>query len=443
VKSFDIIIVGGGVSGTALLYVLSRFSSIKNIALLEKHASLGSVNSKATQNSQTLHFGDIETNYTLEKSVKVKKYADILKNYLDENEEKHKGIFKVYPKMVIAVGHAEVEELSHRYEEFKKLFPRLKRLDRDAIADIEPSVIAGRDPGIPILALYSDEGYTVDYGRLSKAFAKDAERDGIHVLENTKVSAIHRDNEYYVYTNNGLFKAPVVIVTAGAHSLMMAHPLGYGKEYGILSVAGSFYHTPKILNGKVYTMQKKKLPFAAVHGDPEVHDAHITRFGPTAKPIFMLERYQYGSVWEYFKTLGIGWKQIATIAKITNDSIIFPYILKNFFYDWPIIGKRLFLKEARKVVPSLKAGQLRYAKRYGGNRPQIINLDKKTMDTGEAKIIGDNIIFNITPSPGASTCLGNAYEEAQMIMGFFAAMGRREIFYREKFEKAYIKNHDR
>ena len=33
------------------------------------------------------------------------------------------------------------------------------------------------------------------------------------------------------------------------------------------------------------------------------------------------------------------------------------------------------------------------------------------MDLGEARIQGDHIIFNITPSPGASTCLGNAYRD--------------------------------
>ena len=37
---------------------------------------------------------------------------------------------------------------------------------------------------------------------------------------------------------------------------------------------------------------------------------------------------------------------------------------------------------------------------------------------GEAKLTGDNIIFNITPSPGASTCLGNAYSDTSKIIEF-------------------------
>jgi malate dehydrogenase (quinone) len=438
-KHYDVVIVGGGVSGTALLYVLSNFTSVKSVALIEKHSRLGAVNSKATQNSQTLHFGDIETNYTLEKSSKVKKSSDMLKHYLEMSKYRHKGIFSIYPKMVIAVGQKEVEELSARHHEFKKLFPKLKKIGYEEIAEIEPNVIKDRNKEEPIVALYSEEGYTVDYGQLSKAFAEDSQKEGIDIYLSTKLKKIEKNGDYIIETDKGDFKAAVVIITAGAHSLMIAHSLGYGKEYGILSVAGSFYTAtvPKLLNGKVYTMQLKKLPFAAVHGDPEVHNPEITRFGPTAKPIFMLERYQYSTVWEYFRTLGFGWKQIVTLTKLMADKIISRYILKNFFYDWPIIGKRLFLKEVRKVVPSIQLNQIKYAKRYGGNRPQIINLEKKTMDTGEAKITGDNIIFNITPSPGASTCLGNAYIDAETIVEFLEKDGLHAAFHKSEFEKRF------
>jgi malate dehydrogenase (quinone) len=37
---------------------------------------------------------------------------------------------------------------------------------------------------------------------------------------------------------------------------------------------------------------------------------------------------------------------------------------------------------------------------------------------GEAKIVGDDIIFNITPSPGASTCLKNARRDTETLMEF-------------------------
>jgi len=46
------------------------------------------------------------------------------------------------------------------------------------------------------------------------------------------------------------------------------------------------------------------------------------------------------------------------------------------------------------------------------------------------------VIFNITPSPGATTCLANAYDDAQTIMGFFKG---EYTFDKEEFEKHYVK----
>jgi malate dehydrogenase (quinone) len=200
-------------------------------------------------------------------------------------------------------------------------------------------------------------------------------------------------------------------------------------------MSGSFYTGPKVLNGKVYTMQIPKLPFAAVHGDPEVHNENITRFGPTAKPIFFLERYNYSTFWEYWKTFGIGIKPLLSILRISSDKAIFNYLLKNVVYDLPWIGKRSFLKEIRKIVPKVSLEEIKFAKKVGGTRPQIINNVTKKLELGEAKIVGENIIFNITPSPGASTCLGNAFEDASKLMEF---LSNRFTFEKVQFEKDLV-----
>ncbi|MGB5966170.1 MAG: FAD-dependent oxidoreductase, partial [Sulfurimonadaceae bacterium] len=78
---FQVAIIGGGISGMALLYTLARYTDIKSIALFEKYGEVGSVNTNAKSNSQTLHCGDIETNYTYEKAKKVKRTANMLEKY--------------------------------------------------------------------------------------------------------------------------------------------------------------------------------------------------------------------------------------------------------------------------------------------------------------------------------------------------------------------------
>ena len=72
----QVAIIGGGVCGTALLYMLAEYTDINDIILIEKYDSVATVNSHGRNNSQTLHCGDIETNYTLEKASKVKAAAE-------------------------------------------------------------------------------------------------------------------------------------------------------------------------------------------------------------------------------------------------------------------------------------------------------------------------------------------------------------------------------
>jgi malate dehydrogenase (quinone) len=437
IPRYEVLIVGGGVVGTALLYTLSKYTDIKNIALIEKYSDFGLVNSASYNNSQTLHFGDIETNYSIDKARSVKQMADMVMRYLESEKDPSsaKKLFSKYSKMVLAVGKDQVQELKLRYPAFSELFPKLRIIERDEIGSIEPRVLEGRDPKQEILALVTEDGYTIDYKQLCHSFVDNALKKNpqLDIHLNTKLLKITRDEDMYsVLTDKGELRSSVVIIAAGGHSLMIAKSLGYGKNLAVLSMAGSFYTAPKVLNGKVYTIQVPKLPFAAIHGDPEVHSEQITRFGPTAKPIFQLERHNMSTFTEYWKTFGMGLSPILSLLKIISDKTLLKYIFVNFLYDLPLVGKRLFIKEVRKIVPSLKLSELKYAKGIGGTRPQIVNNTTRKLEMGEAKLSGEKIIFNITPSPGASTCLGNAYSDTQKIMEF---LGNKFKFNKEAFEK--------
>jgi malate dehydrogenase (quinone) len=432
----DVLIVGGGVVGTALLYTLGRYTDIKKICLIEKYSDFGLVNTASTKNSQTLHFGDIETNYSFEKAKSVKRMADMVMKYLEN--EKHPDemkLFSKFSKMVLAVGKNQVDELRKRFTSFSQLFPHLRIIEKAEIAEIEPRVVEGRNPDQEILALVTEDGYTVDFKNLCYSFVNNAKKENpeIDIQLDTRLLKITKNSDSYtVKTNNGEIEASTVVIAAGGHSLMIAKSLGYGKNLSILSMAGSFYTTPKVLNGKVYTIQVAKLPFAAIHGDPEVHNDQVTRFGPTAKPIFQLERHNMATFIEYWKTFGLGINPVISLFKIIFDKVLFSYIMVNFLYDLPFIGKRLFIKQIRKIVPRLKVSELKYANGIGGTRPQVVNNTSRKLEMGEAKLTGEKIIFNITPSPGASTCLGNAYSDTSMLIGF---LGNKYKFDKEAFER--------
>ena len=132
----------------------------------------------------------------------------------------------------------------------------------------------------------------------------------------------------------------------------------------------------------------------------------------------LLERHRYTTVPDFIRTSVFTLDGILSLLKILADPTYFRFVLKNFSYDLPFFGKRIFLKDVQKIVPSATANDIHLGKGIGGIRPQIVDTKNRKMNMDEAKIIGDKIIFNITPSPGASVCLDNAKHDAKKVMEF-------------------------
>ena len=427
-NKYDLLIIGGGVSGSALLYLAARYSDIRHIGLIEKYAAPARVNSLSSNNSQTLHCGDIETNYTLEKALKVKRAASMLRNYATAQPDSHHIIYR-YPKMVLGVGARECELLRKRFEVFGPHYPNLRLLDKKAIAKIEPNVARNgekfRDE--EIVALGSTDEYTaVNFEALSRSFVRQAQ-----LLENKQVDihyneTVHHikieDDRFLVETNGICYQTRSLVVCAGGHSLKLAHDLGYGLHYSCLPVAGSYYFTPQLLNGKVYTVQNDALPFAAIHCDPDVLVPGSTRIGPTALVLPILERYNYRTMPDFLKIFQFDRKVAKVLWDLVKVKDIRNYMLKNMLFEIPVIRKFLFLKDARKILPALRLRDLKFARKVGGIRPQLIDKEHQKLLMGEAKIdTGIGAIFNMTPSPGGTSCLENAELDLRAIARYLDA----------------------
>jgi len=430
-RTHDVIIIGGGISGTALLYLLAEYTDINDVMLLEKYGEIANVNSHGRNNSQTLHCGDIETNYTLEKALQVKASANMVVRYAADLKNREEILYK-YSKMVIGVGDKEVKELRQRFSQFSPHYPGMQLLEREEIKKVEPAVIEGRKEDIVALAVL-DEYTAVNFQALSKSFvasaqAKAIKNKNIDVKLNCKVSAIKKSAEgYTVKTAKGTHHAKFVVVSSGGHSLLFAHRMGYGLEYSCLPMAGSFYYAPDVLNGKVYTVQNDKLPFAAIHGDPDVLVPGKTRLGPTALALPVLERYNWKTLPEFLLIFKLDLNVIKTLWGLFRVSDIRNYLFKNMCFEMPVIRRHLFLSDARKIIPNMKLNDLTFAKKTGGIRPVMIDKKNHCLHLGEAKLSpGNGLIFNMTPSPGATSCLGNAEKDLDIIVDFLGASVDKE-----------------
>ncbi len=425
----DILNVGWGISGGSLQYTskyLKRTDgkgAVRSV-VVERLPEIGMLNSHYTQNSQTLHEGDIESNYMFEKATRVEMAASYMRTYVTAKEREGEKLFAAMWKMLLGVGQREVDIVTKRYEEFtllKKLFPHNRLLSREEIAQLEPALVDGRDPNIPLAAFYNPDGLAVDFGRVAKSMIDESltqRPEACHVLTGRKVVDIQRQDTsgqlFSTLLDDGtIILSKAVVINAGGYTPVLLKKLWYEWSRGILSIAGNYYRiTPSALHKvrtKVYMVQDPALPFAALHLDPEVDDPNVVRLWPTAFGIPYLEKKNRHSLFDYMGIINAK-HDVQTFFAILKNPTIKAYLRKNFKFLIPIYGKWLFLKDARKIYPSLKREDIELLDGYGGNRPQAINRETHTLDFGETRVVGkhENIIGNTTPSPGASTAIDNA-----------------------------------
>ena len=208
-KHYEVVIVGGGISGAALFYELAKYTTTKSICLLEKYEDLATLNSKGSSNSQTIHVGDIETNYTLDKAKITKRTAKMIEKFCLQYDLQEKIMFK-HQKMALGVGQKEVDFITKRYHEFKEIFPYLELWDKEALRELEPKLVYAdkeqtKDRPEPIIAMGArDEYTTVDYGEMTKELAKAGQNADksktTDIFFNSEVEDIEKVGEKYKLT---------------------------------------------------------------------------------------------------------------------------------------------------------------------------------------------------------------------------------------------------
>lgn len=446
-NNYDVVIVGAGVTGTALAYVLSTYTNAKRVAVIEKYGYPAQVSSRVSNNSQTLHVGDIESHYTVEKATTVKERAGLVAAYADAHGREGET-HRIMQRMVLAVGEQEVADLEAHYASIKHLFPAMQKIGRDELERVEPKVVEGRDPSVPLLALYTPKGYVMNYGRLAESMlarAQASESCQVDTLYYTSVEKLEAtDDGYNVHTEcketscvERTLQAKTVVVAAGSYSLAMAHTLGYGTDLTIIPVAGNFYQAPNKLNGKVYTMQIKGLPFAAIHGDPDVVEHDTMRFGPIPMAMPLLEPRNWKTFGDFVRQFSFDKDTFLSIIKINADPKLIKFLFKSFVYGLPFVGKRSFIHDVHKIIPTMDARDLSYGHHLGGIRPQVVDKKARKIRLGVAKITGEKIIFNITPSPGASVCLASAKEDVEALTGMLPDLTFDQERFMNDFKQAY------
>lgn len=203
---YDVIIIGGGVSGAASARELSRYKV--RACVLEKEEDFCCGTSKA--NSAIAHAGyDAEPGSLMAKlNVRGNEMMEQLSKDLDFP-------FQRIGSLVICLSEEEMPGLQKLYDKgIANGVKGLKILNREEVLEMEPNITDN-----VYAALYAPTAGIVCPFNLNIALAENAYTNGIEFRFNTEVQNIRKiDGGYELCTNQGTFRTKYVVNAAGVYA---------------------------------------------------------------------------------------------------------------------------------------------------------------------------------------------------------------------------------
>ena len=209
---YDVLIIGGGVTGSALARELSRYK-LKAV-LLEKDEELAFGVSKS--NSGIIHPGTQNAPGSLKAKLCVEG------NALTRKIARELGIdFREVGELIVALGEDDVPALDRIKKDAEKLgVPGLKIVRRNWLRKHEPNLTTEA-----VAALFAPTAGIISPYRWVYDFCENAAANGVEIRTGTRVTGIKRgegqgsrvkNGEHFeVSTNRGVFKARFVVNAAG------------------------------------------------------------------------------------------------------------------------------------------------------------------------------------------------------------------------------------
>mgnify|MGYP005757544789 FL=1 len=203
---YDVIIIGGGVSGAASARELSRYKV--RACVLEKEEDVCCGTSKA--NSAIVHAGYDAAPGSLKAKLNVR--GNEMMEQLSEDLD---FPFQKTGSLVICLSGEEMPGLQELYDKgVANGVKGLKILDREEVLGMEPNITDD-----VYAALYAPSAGIVCPFGMNIALAENACTNGVEFRFNTEVLDIRKtENGYEIHTNRGMFLAKCVVNAAGVYA---------------------------------------------------------------------------------------------------------------------------------------------------------------------------------------------------------------------------------
>ncbi len=271
-KNFDVVVIGGGVTGCAIARELSRYNL--NTCVVEREEDVCSGTSKA--NSAIVHAGHDAVPGSLKAKFNVEG-----NRMMEDLAEELDFEFKRNGSLVLCFAEEDRPALEELYQKgIKNGVPDLKIITGDEVRAMEPNVSEQ-----VVAALYAPTGGIVCPFGLTIALAENACDNGVEFIFNTEIKEIRKaESGYELEADEMLLKASYVVNAAGVYADVL-HNMVSEKKLHITPRKGDYCLLDKEAGNHVsHTIFQ--LPGKLGKGilvTPTIHGNLLT--GPTAKDI--------------------------------------------------------------------------------------------------------------------------------------------------------------
>jgi len=391
-KTFDFVLIGGGIVGAATAYKLSLKFPKKSIALIEKEKELGS--HQTGRNSGVIHSGIYYKPGSL-KAENCRKGREQLVEFSKQHSIDH----QICGKIIVATNEDEIPLLENIFKNgLKNQTPGIKIIDAEEIAKKEPYIKGVKALWVPTAGIID---YVAVVSKFVELMLKTNDQNQLFLSE--KVIDLKRIGEKIrIDTDQQVIMAKKVIVCGGLFSDRLAKLDHVKLDMQIVGFRGDYYelleHAKHKVNNLIYPVPDPKYPFLGVHFTPMIGGK--IECGPNA--VFTFKRE--------------GYTKTSFNLKDSLQALSYKGTIRLFAKNWAkgieeyrrAFSKRLFVKELQRMMPSISEDDVVATR--SGVRAQAVGSQGQMID--DFKIIRSKGVTHVinAPSPAATACLAIADE---------------------------------
>ena len=384
-KTYDCIIIGGGIVGLASAYQLLKQKPQLRIAIIEKEADLAA--HQTGHNSGVIHSGI----YYKPGSLKAQNCLNGYKMLVDFCEQ-NQIPFDLCGKLIVALDEKELPELDKLYKRgLENGLDKISIIEKDEIKDYEPNVAGIRAIRVPYTGI-------IDYTGVCYKIAELFKQLGGEIFTNHKVEDIINYNGFSeIVSPQKTFVTKQYINCAGLYCDKVAAYTHKNIDTRIIPFRGEYFmlkpEKRRLVKNLIYPVPDPNFPFLGVHFTRMIDGG--VEAGPNAVFAFKREGYKMSDV----------------DVKEMMESLTWPGFQKVMMKYWKTgmgefyrsFSKAAFTKALQRLIPDVKEEDLLPAE--SGVRAQACDRLGGLID--DFKIIDDEHAIHIlnAPSPAATSSM--------------------------------------